>query len=242
FFEYLTNYVSLASNTIEDRKDEADLITQLQKNQVILVGIFPETSDKTLARLNRVLDKLKHNPEVIICDFGNKFLGDLIQRYPHVITAYHANRHGFQAVPQVLFGALPAKGRLPYSLTNIKAGTGIQTEALGRLTYSLPEDAGMDSRVLQRIDSIVKEAINIGATPGCQVFVARNGKVIYEKNFGHLTYDKKSPVTKETIYDLASITKVAATLQTAMFMHEHGLIDLHKKVSHYLPDLKKTNK
>ena len=59
------------------------------------------------------------------------------------------------------------------------------------------------------------------------------GKVIYERSFGHLTYEKQTPVTEETIYDLASVTKVAATLQSVMFMHDRGLININKKASHY---------
>src|SRR5690606_11234274 len=113
------------------------------------------------------------------------------------------------------------RGKLPASYSNhLVAGAGVKTPALRRLAYSLPEDVRMNSTILTQIDSIAQEAIKMGATPGCQVLVARNGKVIYQKNFGHHTYDKTKPVTSETIYDLASITKVAATLQTAMFMHE----------------------
>jgi CubicO group peptidase (beta-lactamase class C family) len=74
------------------------------------------------------------------------------------------------------------------------------------------------------------------------VFVARNGKVIYDRSFGSLTYDKEPLVTSETIYDLASLTKVSATLQAVMFMHEKGIIDIYKKASYYLPELKNTNK
>jgi len=65
---------------------------------------------------------------------------------------------------------------------------------------------------------------------------------VYEKSFGSLMYDKKLLVTDETIYDLASVTKVSATLQAVMFMQERGLIDINKKASVYLPELKNSNK
>lgn len=68
------------------------------------------------------------------------------------------------------------------------------------------------------------------------ILVARGGKVIYEYASGWLTYKNKIAVTEETIYDLASVTKVTATLQTVMFMYEKGLIDVNKKVSIYLPN------
>ncbi len=147
-----------------------------------------------------------------------------------------------RAIPGSYIRRPQGNGTLPATMAAGKEGSGKETKALGRLTYSFPEDAGMDGRILQRIDTIAREAIRIGATPGCQVLVARHGKVVYQKNFGHFMYDRKTPVTDATLYDLASVTKVTATLQTALFMYDHGLIDLDRKVSYYLPDLRKTNK
>jgi CubicO group peptidase (beta-lactamase class C family) len=74
------------------------------------------------------------------------------------------------------------------------------------------------------------------------VLVARKGKVVYEESFGHFTYEKQNAVSDNTIYDLASVTKVAATLQAVMFIYEKGLIDVNKKASAYLPELKTSNK
>ena len=88
----------------------------------------------------------------------------------------------------------------------------------------------------------MRESIDIHATPGCQVLIAKDGKVVFEHSEGWFTYEKKNPVTDETIYDLASITKVTATLQTIMFIQEKGLIDVNKKISFYLPELKTSNK
>jgi CubicO group peptidase (beta-lactamase class C family) len=228
---------------MDEKSNDKDLLKTLRSVQTIVVGVFPETSEKMLQRLDNLLGQLPHNPDVVICDFGNESFLKSASRYRVVVTGYRDHDIMIRSLPQVVFGALPAGGTLPFSITSeLKSGTGLSTEALGRLTYSVPEDAKMDGRLLTRIDSIAKEAIDTRGTPGCQVFVARNGKVIYDKSFGHLTYDKKDPVTANTIYDLASVTKVTATLQTAMFMYEHGLIDLHKKVSVYLPELKKTNK
>ncbi|MEJ0056363.1 MAG: serine hydrolase [Bacteroidota bacterium] len=88
----------------------------------------------------------------------------------------------------------------------------------------------------------MQEAIDLRATPGCQVLVIKDGKVAYQQSLGSLTYDDKTPQTDETIYDLASLTKVSATLQSTMFMYEKGLIDINKKASVYLPVLRTTNK
>src|SRR5690606_2932834 len=134
-------------------------------------------------------------------------------------------------------------GMLPLTVGGYTSGSGDVLPDLQRLGYSYPEDVEMDSRVLEKIGEIAQEAITMEATPGCYVLVARKGKVVYEKAFGHLTYgDTLAPVTDKTIYDLASVTKVAATLQAVMFLYDRGMIDIYRKASYYLPRLRNSNK
>ena len=174
--------------------------------------------------------------------FGNPYSLEYLQDMNNLICAYQDQHITQDLVPQVIFGAIGASGRLPVSSGKLTFGTGVTTEPLGRLGYSIPEGSGMDSRVLSRIDKIVREAISEKATPGCQVLVARKGKVIFEKSYGYFTYDSINAVTDETIYDIASITKVMATLQAVMFLEERGSIDLNQKASYYLPELAESNK
>lgn len=243
FFEYLKRYVNVVFHTIEDKTDEKELLKALKGQDYIFVGTFAESSAETIRKVDRIIESLDRKPQTVICDFGSPYVWGVAMKYPSVVTAYSGIEETLRTMPQILFGALAASGKLSYAPSLvIPSGTGQPVSSLDRLAYSLPEDAGMNSAILSGIDSIANEAMKIGATPGCQVIVARKGKVIYEKNFGSFTYEKKIPVTGETIYDLASVTKVMATLQTAMFMHERGLIDLNKKVSYYLPELKKSNK
>ncbi len=243
FYNYLAKYVNAAYYTANDKTDMLRLSEALADQEIIIVGIFPQTPPAVIEKLKEMLSRLSPDREVIYCDFGNETFLRSAGEQATVITAYTNTTETLKAVPEVIFGGLSADGTLPFSASAaLTEGSGIRTKALNRFVYSIPEDAGMDSRTLKKIEVIVDEAINTGATPGCQVFVARNGKVIYERSFGSQTYDKSSPVTFETIYDLASLTKVSATLQTVMFMYEKGLIDIYKKVSYYLPELKKTNK
>lgn len=243
FFEYLNRYVHHDYLSLEDKTDEHELLQSLSRYDVVYVGIYPETQPHTWQRIERIISRVPNKPSVVYCDFGNTEFLRYAEKLETVITAYGATPETFSAVPQIIYGGLPSSGILPFSVSKaLPAGSGLTTAPLSRLAYSLPEDARMDSRVLATIDSIAIEAMRIRATPGCQIFVARKGKVVYEKTFGGLTYDNSAPVKTETIYDLASVTKVAATLQTAMFMHERGVIDLNRKVSSYLPELKKTNK
>ncbi|MBC7850782.1 MAG: serine hydrolase, partial [Chitinophagaceae bacterium] len=230
FYSYLSKYVSAGYFTVNDKTDLLDLSDALTDQEVIIVGIFPQTPPSVIERLNRLLNQLAPSREIIYCDFGNETFLKSAENFSTVITAYTNTPETLKAVPQVIFGGLSASGRLPFTASaKLKEGAGVTTKSINRFVYSTPEDAHMNSRTLEQIERIADEAINTGATPGCQVFVARNGKVIYERSFGSLTYEKTNPVSSETLYDLASLTKVSATLQAMMFMYEKGLIDIYKK-------------
>lgn len=238
FYRVLRKYVPAVRYVVDERIPVVDL----SRSDVILVALFPGTSKKELHNLMGVLQELGAHQEVIVADFGCQAFEPYAERFPAVITGYDDENVVIGLVPQIIFGAFEASGTLPVSYGEIPSGTAINTPDLDRLGYSFAEDAGIDGETLGKINSIANEAITSGSTPGCYVLVAKDGKVIYDQAFGHLTYEKNHPVTDETIYDLASLTKVAATLQAVMFMEERDLIDLYKKLSVYLPELKGTNK
>ncbi|CAN5736382.1 N/A [soil metagenome] len=100
----------------------------------------------------------------------------------------------------------------------------------------------MDSGILSTIDNIALEAIGLKATPGCVVTVLRKGKMVFEKSYGSLGYDSAMPVTLNTIYDLASVTKISATTVCLMKLVEEGKIDVKQKLGTYLPWLKGSDK
>ncbi|MEO5601690.1 MAG: serine hydrolase [Cyclobacteriaceae bacterium] len=238
FYDGVKKYVPANRLLITEEIPDINLAGQ----QVIIVALFPSTTKKNLQNVLGVLEGLETDQQIIIADFGCKIFKPYASHYPHVITGYANTGEVVRVIPQIIFGGLPSTGILPVHYGSLAPATSLKTGVLNRLTYSFPEDAGMDASTLQKIGKIAEEAILLKATPGCHVLIARAGKVIYDKSFGHLTYDKQQPVTEETMYDLASLTKVSATLQAVMFMQEKGLIDIHKKISVYLPELKGTNK
>ena len=158
------------------------------------------------------------------------------------LCAYEDNPVTQSVSAQIIFGALSPSGKLPMAVGSLPYGAGMSLETLDRLSYGIPEEEKMDSKTLARIDKVVEDMIKRKMAPGCQVLIARNGKVVWDKNYGYLTYDSLSPVVPSTIYDLASITKVMGTLQAVMFLTERGLIDLKKPIDSYLTELKGTNK
>ena len=104
------------------------------------------------------------------------------------------------------------------------------------------QSQGMDSNKLGAIALIAESAMKARAFPGCQVLVARNGKVVYYKTFGYLNYDKLEPVQNNTLYDLASVTKVSATTMAVMHLYEEKKLSLDSTLGTYLPWVRGSNK
>lgn len=110
------------------------------------------------------------------------------------------------------------------------------------LSYGRAEWTGMNPAYLDSIDYVVDEMIQQHAAPGCQVLVARSGKIVFNKAYGYLTYDSLIEVLPQTMYDLASLTKVTATLLAVMDLEQTGRIHLDSAVSTYVPLFRGTNK
>jgi beta-N-acetylhexosaminidase len=241
FRAYLNKYAAFSHLQLIDWKDTAAIASSLNRADVVVVSLYQNRISEN--ELAFYLKKLAAKKRVILCSFEQPTSLKHFEELPTILAAYSDDDELQQAAAQVIFGGLPSKGTLPVTISgDLPSGTKINTQPGKIFSYQVPESAGMDSRVLEKIESIAKEAIDIGSTPGCYVQVVKDGKVIYDRGFGYLTYEKKSQVTDQTIYDLASVTKVTATLQTVMYMYEHGMIDPYKKASVYLPELRGTNK
>ena len=153
------------------------------------------------------------------------------------------NLAGQNLAGQILFGGLPADGYLPFDVDEkIRRGQSIRTKPNYRMAYSKPGMQKVNADTLKKIDLIISESIKEGAFPGCQIAIVKNNTLVYEKAFGYFTYDSIFPVQTHHMYDLASITKVAGTLQAVMFLQEQGAITLDEKLGTYLPELKGSNK
>jgi beta-N-acetylhexosaminidase len=240
FSTYLSKYVSVAQYGM--KSDTAGLFHTLNRHDVIIAAIYPN-GDSLANQYTQLLQRLSSNKKVIAVLFDSPSRVSHLEKLPAIVQAYSPDADAQKIVAQIIFGALRATGTLPVSISDsLQGGRGIETVSLKRIGYSLPEVAGVNSTMLINITRIAMDAINQKATPGCQVLVARKGKVIYEGSFGSQLYDQKNPVTDQSIYDLASLTKVTATLPVSMFLYEKGLLDIYKKASYYLPELDSTNK
>ncbi|RIV46066.1 glycoside hydrolase family 3 N-terminal domain-containing protein [Flagellimonas pelagia] len=154
-----------------------------------------------------------------------------------VVVAYQNSDIAQENAAEVIFGAIGTTGKLPVSAhTELPVGTGLEMKSIQRLGYSIPERVGMSSEGLAMVDTLVQHGIDSLMYPGAQVLVARRGKVIYDKNFGKPTYDSEEHITSESIYDLASLTKILSTLPMIMKMEEEGKIALNDTFKDLIPE------
>ena len=166
-------------------------------------------------------------------------LGDNVR----ILLMYENDEYAQLLAPQFLFGARKTKGTLPVDLNQWgEVGDGEQTEDLLRLKYGLPFEVGLDVGPLNRIDSTVQHAIVQGATPGAQVIVARHGTIIYDKVFGSHTYAETDPVEWTDLYDIASVTKITATLPGIMTWYEKQPLLLKSTLGNHTNRLKGSDK
>lgn len=148
-----------------------------------------------------------------------------------------------QYVAGVIFAKVPAQGKLSMSIGSLyQAGEGSVITPGMKPGSIIPEDLGMKSNELHRIDAIVRAGLAAGAYPGCQVLVLKDGQTVYDKCFG-IHSDKDTTAVRPTdLFDLASLTKTTATLLAVMKLYDGGKLKLTDKVSQYLPFLRSTNK
>ncbi len=163
-----------------------------------------------------------------------------------VVLAYQDSPVVRRAVQDLLEGKAHFVGKLPVTASGYAIWSGTSTVPNKQSSndhYSRLEPAGMDASRFLVIDSIIEAGIQQQAYPGCVLLVAKDGKVVYNRAYGHMTYDSVAvPVDTNMMFDVASVTKVAATTLAVMKLVDAGKVQLDDKLSMYLPYLKNSNK
>ncbi|WP_298519826.1 glycoside hydrolase family 3 N-terminal domain-containing protein [uncultured Kordia sp.] len=229
----------------------ATLIEKLLGYSTVIVGLH--TSDASPTEAYNFTDKeivwlqqLARTNKVILNVFASPHSLSKIKSFTNIeniIVSYQNSTISQEVSAQIIFGAQKAQGKLPVSIgEEFPLGTGFETKTLGRLGYDLPETVGVNSKKLQRIDSLAALVVSEKMAPGVQLLIARKGKIIYNKNFGYHTYQKKKKVTDHDLYDVASMTKILATLPLIMQLEENKQLSLSSRLGSLLPKFKGTNK
>ncbi len=264
FQTYCGQYAPMAHfNTGKEVSDsmKTKMLDTLRKFDVILVGLYgirttPKPS-RAVANPDPIdtiygltpseltfLRELNQKCTVVLTVFGSPYTYGWMDAPPLLLQAFTEDPMAQQLAAQSLFGANDLNGILPVTATSwAKFGQGMKRTFLQkRLGYALPESVAMSTDTLALMDGIVAEMMGSGAAPGCQILVVKDNEVVWQKSYGYFTYEQSQPVTNETIYDLASVTKVGATTISMMKLFESQKITLDAPMSMYVPELKTTDK
>ncbi len=255
FQKMLGKYTSIDHFYIPKSCTEQEWVKLRQKleNYKLIIGdieginIYPGKQYGTSEIQQRIVDEIIQNQKSIFVFFGNayaiKHFGN-IHHSKGLIVAYQNNLLTQQLAAQAIFGAFDLTGKLPVTIDQrFKLNDGIQVKKNDTFSYTIPEEVNIDSKQLHHlIDSIALLGIAEKAYPGCQVLVAKNGKVIFHECYGFHTYQNVEPVVENSVYDWASITKVTGPLPAIMKMVDEKKMNLDAPFSTYWPDFKNSNK
>ncbi|MBK9014346.1 MAG: serine hydrolase [Saprospiraceae bacterium] len=236
--------------TFTSGKDVSNsLLTKLKDKDAVIVSLhdmsqFASKGYGLTQGTKDFIEALRKQTRVVLVMFGNPYAAKFFENVPNLLVCYEEDDEVQDLAAQALFGVFPLRGKLPVTASaRLPAGTGIATDAVERLGYGVPEEVGMSSSKLEKVDGLMAEAIAEGALPGGVVLVARRGKIVWRKSYGHHTYDKNArPTEPDDIWDLASITKIAASTISLMRLQEDGKFDPKDPVEKYLPEFANTNK
>lgn len=229
--------------------EQNKLIASLKDYNLVIVGVqntsmFASRKFGISKSAIAFINKLQKKHKIILDVFANPYSLAYFNTddIPAVVMSFQDNFDTHDLSAQLIFGGIAAKGKLPVTINaNFPVNTGLASEVI-RLKYTQPEELNISQFDLQKVDSIILHGINKKAYPGCQVMAMKDGKVFYQKSFGNHTYSAKIPVQNTDIYDIASITKIAATSLSVMKFYDEKKLDIDQKLSHYLPYFIGTNK
>lgn len=190
-----------------------------------------------------LIKELAQKTKVVLVLFGSPYILKHFDDIPNVLVAYENDALAQESAAQSLFGVTGFNGRLPIQASaKSPLGAGLSSAPNGTLGFIPAEAVGMSSDSLARIHTIAKELIKKRAAPGCQVLIAKDGRIVFHEAYGYHDYSKLQPLGKNDVFDLASITKVAATTVALMKLHDEGLLDLDAPLKKYFPEMEASNK
>ena len=211
-----------------------------EKYDVVIIGMHnysrrPANNYGLSSAAVQLVNRIQQEMPTVTMAFGNPYGIDRIAATAtNLLACYEDDHLTQQAAFRMLKGELIPKGKLPVTVNDeLKYGTGTSAHFFFPVAASTELD--LDETLLSSIDLVVDKAISSRATPGAVVLVARHGKVAFQKAYGYTTFDSARPVTVNKVYDLASITKTAATTLAIMKLYDQGELLLNNTLGDFLP-------
>ena len=239
-----TNVTEVASSSIDS------LNTELKKYDIVIIGFHKENKtwakqDFTETEMLWLQEIAKHN-KVILDLFAKPYTLLPVSDFDAIeglVVSYQNSDISQIVSAEVVFGAVKAKGKLPVSINkSFRVNDGLSTTKLNRLGFTAPENENLNPKILAKIDAIAQKAIDGKMTPGMQVLIARKGNVIFQKSYGHLTYEGTKEVINSDLYDVASLSKMISTLPNVMHLYDRKKVTLDTELKKMVPLFAKSNK
>ena len=227
------------------------LKAQLINYDLIIAGVFniqtrPEGNFGMPSYTAALIDTLSSAKPLVLSMFGNAYsISKLksVKKFAALIESYEDNAQTQSVAAQIIFGALGSKGRLPVSVPPFfKLNDGVNTNVQNVIRFKLPVQLNINDTTIKRVEQIISSGIKEKAYPGCQVLAAKDGSIFYNKSFGKYSYEDTKKIDNNSIYDLASVTKIAASSLAIMKLYEDGYFNLDDTLGAHLPELRGTNK
>lgn len=227
------------------QQDTDQLLAGLKRYDVVVLAIhnlnrFPANRFGMGESVTAMIRTLAMAHPSVVLLFGNPYAARYFADVPNLLHCYEDGPVNQDVAADILEGRLNPRGALPVTVDALQPlGTGL---AYPLLPSADPGAVGMSAEALQRVDSIAEDAVRQQAAPGCVVLVARKGKIVYHKAFGFDSYDSTRALDTETIFDMASVTKICATTLGVMKLYDQGRLDLDQTLGHYLPWVRGSDK
>jgi beta-glucosidase-like glycosyl hydrolase/CubicO group peptidase (beta-lactamase class C family) len=247
FLNTLKKYTEV---TVVSDKNIDSLNVKLAEYETVIIGFHKadkawKNHDFTAEEL-QIIDRVSEKNNVILDCFTRPYSLSAVANFKNinaVLVSYQNTEIAQIVSAQLLFGAIISKGQLPVSINQqFPVNFGLQTSSLDRLGFTSPINVGMSQEILNSIDRLANKAIDNKMTPGAQILVARRGKIIFERSYGYHTYEKRDLVKNSDIYDVASITKMVATLPNVMVAFDENKVGLETRLGQMLPEFQNTDK
>lgn len=242
------HYAFSGKESFTEATTMADELEKKYDKLIISVGNYnryPAHNFGISATAVSLVNQLQEEMRTVTVAFGNPYALKNFCHGPALIAAYQDDSMMQHIAGDLLFQAFDPKGRLPVTVCpELPFNTGLTSFQYNKayVPFVKPSDVGVNEALLYKVDSIAKDGVAHGAYPGCQILGMRNGKIFYQKAFGTLSYDQKTPTGVNTIYDMASCTKICATTVACMKLYDEGKLKLDGTLGEYLPWLRGTDK
>lgn len=210
---------------------------------------FPANNFGMSNEVIRLVNTINASKSSSLFIFGNPYAAEHFCGVKNIMICYEDDAIVQEAAAKMLKGALPIEGSLPVSVcASLPAGTGIQLQAS---IQALKDESIAGKHAFQKIsmgdkmlkvDSIILDAIQRKAAPGMALLVVKDGKIIEQKTYGNMSYEAPEKVTQESVYDMASVTKICATTLSIMKLYDEKKIRLDGTLGDYIPWVMGSNK